>query len=253
MPIGYRITQDIDLPLPTAIWVLGAHLYALLVPLVLVTATTHHWAELKILTAYPMLFYVAAGVMMAGSAFEIAQNTIDRWYLTPATGSANGTGFCDLLFYTCIVASQALVAIACMGDRMWITLPAVVITVLFPWFYMRQALQFVPMSVLGLLATIAAYMQLGAPVIFLQLLLVPLTLYFFTGLLRTGNQVLHGFTTVAASSGVLFLVQGIHASAVGTPQGWSGVIAAVVITVFAAIALRSWIYALPPTSRRKRK
>lgn len=250
MPTGYRITDDIDLPLPTAIWVLGAHLYALFVPLVLITAVTHHWAELTTLTAYPLLFYVAAGVMMAGSAFEIAQNAIDRWYLTPATGSANGTGFCDLLFYTCIVASQALVAVACMGDRLWLTLPAVAMTALFPWLYLRQIAQFVPMSVLGLLATVAAYMQLGEPGIFLQLLLVPLTLYFFNGLLQTGNQVLHGFTTVAASSGVLFLVWGIHAGATGTSRGWFGVVLTVVITVLAAVVLRPWLYALRPTPRR---
>lgn len=251
MPTGYRITDDIDLPLPVAIWVLSAHMYALFVPLVLITAVTHHWTSLMQLTAYPLLFYVAAGVMMAGSAFEIAQNAIDRWYLTPATGSANGTGFCDLLFYTCIVASQALVAVACMGDRMWVTLPAVAMTALFPWLYMQQVLQFVPMALLGLLATVTAYMQLGEPAIFLQLLLVPLTLYFFNGLLQTGNQVLHGLTTVAASSGVLFLAWGIHASAADTAHGWLSVVLTVAVTGLAAVALRPWLYALPATPRRK--
>jgi len=251
VPTGYRITDDIDLPLLTAIWVLGAHLYALLVPILLITAVTHHWAELTTLTAYPLLFYVAAGVMMAGSAFEIAQNTIDRWYLTPETGSANGTGFCDLLFYTCIVASQALVAVACIGDRMWVTVFAITLTAVFPLLYLRQIAQFLPLAVLGLLAAVAAYMQLGEPGIFLQLLLVPLTLYFFNGLLQTGNQVLHGFTTVAASSGVLFLVWGIHAGAAGTSRGWLGVVVTVAVTGMAAIALRPWLYVLPPTPRRK--
>lgn len=250
MPGGYRIAEDIDLPLPTAIWVLGAHLYALLVPLALITAVTHHWAELNALLAYPLLLYVAAGVMMAGSAFEIAQNAIDRWYLTPETGSANGTGFCDLLFYSCIVASQALVAVACMGDRIWVTIPAVVLTALFPWLYLRQAAQFMPLAVLGLLAAVAAYMTLGAPVIFLQLLLAQLTLYFFGGLLKTGNQVLHGFTTIAASSGVWFLVWGIHAAAAGKVHGWPGVAAAVVLAVVIAAVLRPWLYALPQTRRR---
>ncbi len=249
MPTGYRITDDIDLPLPTAIWVLGAHLYALLVPLVLVTAVTHHWDELATLTAYPLLFYVAAGVMMAGSAFEIAQNTIDRWYLTPESGSAKGTGFCDLLFYTCIVASQALVAVACMGDRIWVTLPAVVLTALFPWLYVHQLVQFLPMSLLGLLAAATAYTQLGQPVIFLQLLLVPLTLYLFGALLQTGNQVLHGFTTVAASSGVLFLSWGIHAGVAGEAHSWSRVLLIVSITGVLALLLRPWLYSLRPTPR----
>ena len=63
MAKAYRIAQDVDLPLPTAVWVLGAHAYALLVPLVLVVAVTHHWTELVSLTAFPILFYVA--VMLA--------------------------------------------------------------------------------------------------------------------------------------------------------------------------------------------
>jgi hypothetical protein len=251
VPTAYRITDDIDLPLPVAILVLGAHLYALLVPLVLITAVTHHWVELTALTAYPILFYVAAGVMMAGSAFEIAQNAIDRWYLTPEAGSANGTGFCDLLFYACIVASQGLVAVACIGDRIWVPLLVIAMTALFPLLYLRQIAQFLPLTVLGLLAAVAAYMQLGEPVILLQLLLAPLTLYFFRGLLHTGNQVLHGFTTLAASSGVLFLAWGIHGGATGTLLGWSIVIAAAVITLLAALALRPWLYSLSPTPRRE--
>ena len=108
-----------------------------------------------------------------------------------------------------------------------------------------------PLSVLGLLAAVAAYMQLGEPVIFLQLLLVPLTLYFFGGLLQTGNQVLHGFTTATASSGVLFLVWGIHSAAAGgNAPGWFGVLATVAIVAVTALALRSWLHTLPATPRR---
>ena len=245
----YNPVKDIDLPLPTAIWVLSAHLFALLVPLLLITAVTHHWTELTALTDYPLLFYVAAGFMMAGSAFEIAQNAIDRWYLTPEVGSANGTGFCDMLFYICIVASQGLVAVACMGDRIWVPLLAIAMTALFPLLYQRQFAQSLPLAVLGLLAAVTAWLQLDQPVVLLQLLLAPLTLYFFGGLLQTGNQVLHGFTTLAASSGVLFLVWGLHAAATGALSGWTGVIAAAIVVALAALVLRPWLYGLPPTPR----
>jgi len=250
VPTGYRITDDIDLPLPVAIWVLGAHLYALFVPLVLITAVTHHRDALVTLTAYPLLFYVAAGVMMAGSAFEIAQNAIDRWYLTPDTGSAKGTGFCDLLFHLCIVASQGLIAVACIGDRIWVPLLAIALTALFPLLYLRQIAPFLPLSLLGLLAAVAAYMQLGEPVILLQMLLAPLTLYFFGALLKTGNQVLHGVTTAAASSGVLFLAWGIHSGATGAPHSWMSLIVIVCVTGIAALLLRPWLYSLQPTPRR---
>jgi len=250
MSARYNPAKDIDLPWSTAIWVLSAHLYALLVPLLLIIAVTHHWAQLRVLTAYPELFYVAAGFMMAGSAFEIAQNAIDRWYLTPEVGSANGTGFCDMLFYACIVASQGLVAVACMGDRIWVPLLAIAMTALFPFLYQRQFVQSLPLAVLGLLAAAAAWVQLGEPVVLLQLLLAPLTLYFFSGLLQTRNQALHGFTTLVASSGVLFLAWGIHAGATGASPGWVGVIASAVVVAVAALVLRPWLYGLPPTPRR---
>lgn len=245
----YLIAADIQLPTGTAIWVLSAHLYALLLPLVLIMAVFHHWDALAELTAYPVLFYMAAGVMMAGSAFEISQNALDRWYLTAETGSAEGTGFCDFLFYWFIVASQGLVAVACMGDRDWVIVLAVFFTAVFPFLYIRQKLQFLPLTVLGLLATVAAWLSFEDPIIFLQLVLSPLTLYFFGLLLKTGNQVLHGFTTSAASSGVLFLAWGIHGGSEGTPQSWLTVIAAVIITGVAAVLLRPWLLRLPPTRR----
>jgi hypothetical protein len=250
MSARYNPENDIDLPLPTAIWVLSAHVFALLMPLLLIAAVTHHSTELSALTDYPVLFYVAAGFMMAGSAFEIAQNAIDRWYLTPEAGSANGTGFCDMLFYACIVASQGLVAVACMGDRIWVPLLTIAMTALFPFLYLRQFAQSLPLAVLGLLAAVTAWLQLGEPIVLLQLLLVPLTLYFFGGLLQTGNQALHGFTTLAASGGVLFLVWGIHAAATGASPGWVGVIAAAIAVALVALTLRPWVYSLPPTPRR---
>jgi hypothetical protein len=251
MPTAYNLANDIDLPIPTALWVLAAHLYALLVPLVLVTAVTHHWAELVRLTAYPIFFFVATGLMMAGSAFEIAQNTIDRWYLTPEVGSANGTGFCDMLFYACIVASQGFVVLACMGDIAWFSVPAVALMLIAPLLYLRQTAHFVPLSVLGVLAAVTAFLRLGEPAIFLQLLLAPLTILLFVALLRTGNQVLHGCTTVAASSGVLFLAWGIHSGATGETSGWNVTLGAAVVTGLLVLAVRPWLYQLPPTPRRE--
>ena len=50
---GYRVRSDIQLPLPTAIWVLAAHAIALFIPFVLIVAVKHHWAALQELTGQP--------------------------------------------------------------------------------------------------------------------------------------------------------------------------------------------------------
>lgn len=249
MKRGYRLSHDVQLPLPTAVWVLGAHLYALLVPLVLITALTHHWEGVSVSVDYPILLYFAAGMMMAGSAFEIAQNGIDKWYLTPETGSAEGTAFCDFLFYWSIVISQALVALACMGQNPAVVIISTLGVVTFPFFYTRQIAPFLPLAVLGFLSVATAYLRFNDPVIVLQLLLSPLTMYFFGSLLKTGAQLLHGFTTAAASSGVLFLAWGIHGGLEGQPQSWPAVIAVIVLTLLAALALRPLLLKLQRTPR----
>jgi hypothetical protein len=245
----YRIKADIHLPTGTAIWVLGAHVYALLVPLVLIMAVHHHWDALGSLTAYPVLFYVAAGFMMAGSAFEVSQNTIDHWYLTPEKGSAEGTGFCDFMFFWLIVASQGLVAVACMGNHLWVVALAILFTLLFPVLYIRQTLPFVPLLVLGILAMVAAYLSFGDPIVFLQLVMSQLTMYFFGYLLKTGNQMMHGFTTLAASSGVFFLAWAIHGGITGMPQTWITVAVATLVTLAAALLMRPVLATLPATPR----
>ncbi len=246
---GYQPARDIQLPLPTAVWVLGAHLYALLLPLLLIFVLGHHWDAVAERTDYPVMLFVAAGLMMAGSAFEVAQNAIDKWYLTSETGSAEGTGFCDFLFYWCIVASQGAIAVACMGSSLWVLALSVAVTLIFPFLYIRQIAHFAPLAVLGFLSVITAWLRFDDPVIFLQLLLSPLTMYFFGCLLKTGNQVLHGFTTAAASSGVVFLAWGIHGSVTGTPQTWVVVIAAFAATLILAAVLRPFLLRLPATPR----
>jgi hypothetical protein len=245
---GYELGRDVQLPLPVAIWVLGAHAYALFVPVILLLAIAHH-PEVAGAVDYPLMLYVAIGLMMAGSAFEIAQNAIDKWYLTPETGSAEGTGFCDFLFYWLIIASQAAIAIACVGSQSWVVALGVLGVLIFPVLYFRQTAQFAPLAVLGLLATVAAWWRFGDPVIFLQLLLTPLTMYFFGCLLKTGAQVLHGCTTAAASSGVLFVAWGIHGAATGQPQSWLTIALIAGVTGLVAIVLRPQLLRLSPTPR----
>lgn len=236
-----------DLPAPVAAWVLMAHAYALLTPLVLVFAVEGHREYLATVTAYPVLFFVAAAVLCAGSAFEIAQNAIDRWYIRPGTGSAGEPAFCDFLFSACITAGQALVAIAIAGDRPWVLAVALLALMAQPACYLGRFAVFAPLAVTGLLATVVAYRAFGDPLVFLQLLLVAVTLYFFTALLRTRAQALHGFTTAAAASGMWLLAAAIGHGARGETTAVEALGA--VVLVAGALAALAWrpLLALPAT------
>ena len=235
MTAAADIFADIRLRGPVAVWVLAAHGWALFVPLALIAVLVVHGDYVAARVDYPWAFYIAAGVMMAGSAFEIAQNTIDRWYLTRECASAEGKSFCDLMFFWMIVASQALVIVACYGSWLWLTTLVVFLTVAYPWFYVRAKLDIAPLAILGTASVIAVWFRFDDPIVFLQLLISPLTGVLFSALLRTAAQSLHGFVTLVASSNPLFLVWAIQASSDGTPTSWLvlgiGVISLIILIV----------------------
>jgi len=58
-----RVMAQVEIRWPEASWVLGAHLYAVLLPLVLVFAVDHHWDYLLENTFRPALFYVVTGII----------------------------------------------------------------------------------------------------------------------------------------------------------------------------------------------
>jgi hypothetical protein len=80
-------------------------------------------------------------------------------------------------------------------------------------------------------------------------LLSPLTMYFFFSLLQTGAQALHGFTTAAASSGVVFLAWGIHGAVREQVQSWTLVVGVLVATLVMAVILRPFLLELKATER----
>jgi len=233
-----------------AAWVLSAHTYALLVPVVFVFAVYRYWDYLVGVTYNPFLFFVAAALFSAGSAFEVGQNTLDNWYLTSDTASANGFGLCDFLFYWLITAGQAVSAVAIGGDKPWVLALAAASVVALPLLYFNNGPYVVALSFANLLAIGLAFRTFGDPVVFLQLLGVAATVYFFQALLKTGAQVLHGFTTLTASSGVWFLIWAIANGAARQSNSWLLMGGVVLAALVGGVALWPYVSGLPVSRRR---
>ena len=108
MSTPHTIWSDVHILGPRPSGCFTAHIYALFVPLVIVVAVAINFTYLTATTYNPFLFFVAACLMSAGGAFEAAQNTMDNWYLTEDSASANGIGLADFMFYWLVTAGQAV-------------------------------------------------------------------------------------------------------------------------------------------------
>ena len=228
-----------------AAWVFAAHACALLVPALLVAVCLRYQDFLARVSDYPRLFYLAATVFALASLFEVLQNSLDRWYLTPDCASANGIGLLDGLFYGCLTLGQGLVAVAIGGHSPTVIVIAIAATLAWPLTYLSAVAQFLPLSVVSLLAALLAWRAFGDPVVFLQFLFTAMTLYFFSLLLRTGQQALHGFTTLAACSGVLLLSLAIANGANARSVSWWMLIGVVVVSLLAGRLLWGPLSRLP--------
>ncbi len=234
---------------PLAAWVFLAHVYALLLPMVLVAVCLRYQDYLARVTDYPRLFYLAAVVFALASLFEILQNRLDGWYLTPDCASANGIGLLDGLFYGCLTLGQGLVAVAIGGHSPAIWVVAIAATLAWPLTYLAGVATFLPLSVVSLLAALLAWRAFGDPVVFLQFLLTAMTLYFFGLLLRTSHQALHGLTTLAACSGVWLLSAAIANGAGGRSISWWTLLSAVFVCLIVGRLLWVPLNRLPASPR----
>lgn len=244
-----QVWSHVDIRGPEMVWVLLAHLYALLVPLAIVVGVALNWDYVVSTTDAPFLFFVAACLLAAGGAFEAAQNTADRWYLTKESASADGQSLLDFMFYWMVTAGQAVSAVAIAGRSPVVVVVAVVCILALPALYLSGGPYMLALVVSSLLAIVLAFRAFGDPVVFLQLLVVAATMYFFAILLRTMAQVMHGFTTFAASSGAWFLLLAISDGANGVSASWTVLIAVVVVCVLAGAALWPALIKLPASRR----
>jgi len=200
----------IKIPVKTAIWVLPVHLYALLVPLALIPVINKNRFLLEESIFNVELLFLAIGILIIGSLFEIIQNHIDHWHVTAETASGNGFSTIDGLFTFSILIGQALILLSLVGQNSWVKIIAIFFIIATPILYIKRQYVFLPTSIIGTINTIIAYIIFGNWVIFMQLVMVAFTVFFFEQLLKTNNQFYHGLTTFCASSGIWFLVIAIN-------------------------------------------
>ena len=70
-----------------AVWIFPIHLYALLIPLILIPVVSNNRLLLEEKIFNVDLLFLAAAVLVLGSLFEIIQNHIDRWFVTSESAS----------------------------------------------------------------------------------------------------------------------------------------------------------------------
>jgi len=196
-------------------WILPVHIFAFLIPLILVPAIIQNESFLiERIFQLNILFY-AVLFLMGGSFFEIWQNHIDEWYVTEDSASGNGYSLLDGLFSFSILIGQCIILYALIGNLSVIKFSCLILILVMPMMYYKKILPFLPLTIVGIANTISAYLIFQEQVIFLQFLSIALTVICFNKLIETENQFYHGLTTLFASSGIIFLFLAIELSSNG--------------------------------------
>jgi len=210
-----RIRNEIDLPTPTAFWVLGAHLFVLfsIVPMLLLM-DAYGEALAPVFTS-PGLIYTGIAFYIAGVAFECSQNAIDRWYLTNTD-----EGFCDGLFYSFMIAGFSLMAMG-TSNAPWVWAVAILVAVAHPIFYLAGSWVRFPLLTFALLLVDYVFFQaLGQPVAFVHTLMTFAGLFFLALLMRTQAQWFHGVAALCFGLSFFAFPWAIYNYANGLTISW---------------------------------
>jgi hypothetical protein len=203
--------RSTGLPAGTAIWVLFAHLFAALCPLLMLALAQKNMDYLETVIHAPDLLYVAALMMMVGGAFEIAQNSFEHhWYIEDEK-----PGYFDTVFGTMACLAMATMIAACFGQYVWLVALSYFLALSYPVLYRHNISKGVERAALGIGLVVAMYYCLGDPVVFLSFNTVFLTLYFYQLLHKTQAQAFHGFVAATSAFGMLTIPLAIYNSAHG--------------------------------------
>jgi hypothetical protein len=244
--VRQRIGWEIDIPAGVATWVLTAHAITLASPVLVMWVLYRNHDALADILARPFLIYAAVALFLTGSAFEIAQNTIDRWYY-----EGPYPAFSDLLFNAMIVAGLGLLALAAPTPA-WLVAVVVLAVVAFPILYLTDRVPYPAMGVVGLAAVWSLYAALQTPVVVLLVVFsTGLNLYLLEVIVRTKAQSVHGAIALSNGVGMAVIALAFHqAASPAPPTGWLPTLAGA--AGIAAIAAVAWhpLSDLAPTPRR---
>ncbi len=238
------MTAEIDLPRPTAIWVITAHLLTIAAPVIPIIAIYRNMPLMQELLYSPALLIDGLLILIIASVCESAQNTADRWYLTE-----DKPALLDWCFNSLVVLFMCLTSIACRGDLPWVAPLAITLAAYYPLAYALGWPREPGQAGSGLLMTALLFERFADPVIFLQLLSVFLTLYFFHLLLKTKAQSLHGFTTGVNAVGLMAIPVAIHNHQLGQTLSWFALAAIIAVTSAGCALLYPKLAALSATPR----
>ena len=191
-----QLREEFDLSAPLAAWVVFTHFFVLACPLVLIWAVYAYGRELPITSAVMVL--VATAVYIGATAFEVAQNSADRWYLTEATRSV-----ADLFFNAFMTLAFCLYTIGFDGNTL-MNATAIILTIAFPIAYIKDHPSFRGINgIVVLLACFSLYRVTEDPAVFLFMLGNALGVYCIIFLMKRRAQWIHGFAAFIFGLGFL--------------------------------------------------
>ncbi|MGI9309375.1 MAG: hypothetical protein ACR2P6_08935 [Gammaproteobacteria bacterium] len=237
-----QLQQEFDIPAPVATWVLLTHFFVLAVPLAVIWAVDVYASQLAF--AHPTMIKLASAVYIGATAFEVAQNSADRWYLTEATRSV-----ADLFFNSFMTLAFCLYTIG-FYSNIWMTSVALILTVLYPLAYINNHASHRALNgIVVLLGTVSLFLVTGDPTAFLFLVVNFFAVYLIVLLTQNHAQWLHGWAAFFFGLAFLAWPWAIVNAANGEPKSWLFVGGVTVAIVGAAALLTPLMKKMTATPR----
>jgi hypothetical protein len=212
---GQRLRQEFDLMPPMAVWIVVSHIFVLACPLLLIWAVDNYSDLLVKPFAHATLIHIASAIYIGATAFEVAQNSADRWYLTEATRSV-----ADLFFNSFMTLAFWIYTVAFLGLG-WVASAAGALTMLYPFAYIWNHPSHRSINgTVVLIATAGLFAVTGDPATFLFMIGNGVGVFFITFVVKQRAQVLHGWAAFAFGLGFLSWPWSIRNAANGTQLSW---------------------------------
>ena len=241
----HQLRREFDLTSAMASWIVVTHVFVLACPLLMIWAVDKFSGQLSTPFVFPTLIHIASAVYICATAFEVAQNSADRWYLTEATRSV-----ADLLFNTFLTFAFWLYAVGFLGLGWWAAVAAV-FTLLYPFAYIWNHPSHRGLTgAVVLIATMGLYQVTADPTVFLFIAGNGAGVYFILLLTRQHAQVMHGWAALSFGAGFLAWPWAVVNAAQGTQISWLALAIIVGAIGLVLAALTPLLTKLPATPHR---